>query len=380
MSLFTPVSGLLGGSMIGLSAVTLLLGNGDILGASGICASFVLAPRKTLTESSQQWKVAFLASFLVTVRLYMKYIDPQALEDPRLGTDPALPIVSPLGFIVSGFLVGFGTRLGNGCTTGHGICGLARLSKRSFVGVCSFMLTGILSASACSPTCPLSPYLRGNMADVQSMYPTKTTSLIGTIITAIAVGAAIPAFLRPVRREGVAEISTENKEETVKRDGLSNSMRKLGPASLSASIFAVGLSISQMVKSFKIYGFLDFKGFSRGTWDPTLALVMGGGFLVSWIGYQFVAGHSTMKNSKALTCPLMMKKSVGKFNVPTNKIIDANLVFGEALFGLGWGIGGLCPGPALFLAGAGFPHLLFRWWPSFFFGSWLAQKIKDRQA
>jgi len=366
--------------MIGLSAATLLLGNGDILGASGICSSFALAPRKTLTEPSQQWKLAFMASFLVTVRLYMKYIDPEALEDPRLGTDPALPIVSPLGYVVSGFLVGFGTRLGNGCTTGHGICGLARLSKRSFVGVCSFMLTGILSATACSPTCPLSPYLRGDMSDAQFIYPTERTSLIGAVITAISVGVAIPAFLRPNRRENAAsENSTESKEETMTQDRLSNNMRKLGPASLSASVFSIGLAISQMVKSFKIYGFLDFKRFSRGTWDPTLVCVMGGGFLMSWIGYQFVAGHTTVKNSNALSCPLAMKKSVGKFNVPTNKIIDANLIFGEAIFGLGWGIGGLCPGPALFLAGAGFPHLLFRWWPSFFVGSWLAQKIKDRQ-
>lgn len=372
MSLFTPVSGLMGGSLIGLSAVTLLLGNGDILGASGIVSSFVLTPRRTLTDPSQQWKLAFMASFLVTAQVYLRWIDPDVASDPRLGMDPSLPVVSPLGYVVSGFLVGFGTRLGNGCTTGHGICGMARLSKRSIIGVLSFMATGIFSATMCSPLCPLSPYLRGSSEDVLS--PTPTTSAIGLVLTSMAVGAALPAFLRPIPRGLV-----EDEKEELKRNSTINNFQKLLPASVSAAVFAGGLAISQMVKSFKIYGFLDFKRFADGTWDGTLVCVMGAGLLVSWAGYQFVHGWNIVDNPKTLDCPLMQKKPTGKFNVPTNKVIDANLVFGEAIFGLGWGIGGLCPGPALFLAGAGFPHLLFKWWPSFFIGSFLAQRIKDRQ-
>lgn len=119
MSAFTPVSGLLGGGLIGLSAATLLLFNGDILGASGIVSSFILTPRKTLTESSQQWKIPFMAAFLVSVKAYTTYIDGNALVDEELGTNPTLAIVSPLGYLVSGFLVGFGTRMGNGCTSGQ---------------------------------------------------------------------------------------------------------------------------------------------------------------------------------------------------------------------------------------------------------------------
>ena len=120
---FTPVSGLIGGSLIGLSAATLLLFNGDILGASGLMSSFVVAPVKTLTDPSQQWKLSFLAAFALTTRIYVTCIDPDALTDQRLGYgDSTVPIVSPLGFVIGGFLVGFGTRLGNGCTTGHGEC------------------------------------------------------------------------------------------------------------------------------------------------------------------------------------------------------------------------------------------------------------------
>lgn len=119
---FTPISGLIGGSLIGLSAATLLLFNGDILGASGLMSSFVVAPVKTLTDPAQQLKLSFLAAFALTARVYVTLIDPDALTYQRLGYgDAIMPIVSPLGCIVGGFLVGFGTRLGNGCTTGHGI-------------------------------------------------------------------------------------------------------------------------------------------------------------------------------------------------------------------------------------------------------------------
>ena len=89
---FTPVTGLIGGSLIGLSAATLLLFNGDILGASGLMSSFVVAPKKTLTDPSQHWKLAFLAAFCLTSRLL---IDPAALKDERQGYSSGLPIVSP---------------------------------------------------------------------------------------------------------------------------------------------------------------------------------------------------------------------------------------------------------------------------------------------
>ena len=93
INFFTPVIGLIGGSLIGLSAGTLLLFNGDILGASGLMSSFVVAPKKTLTDPSQHWKLAFLAAFCLTTRLL---IDPDALKDEKMqGYSSGLPIVSP---------------------------------------------------------------------------------------------------------------------------------------------------------------------------------------------------------------------------------------------------------------------------------------------
>lgn len=87
-----------------------------------------------------------------------------------------------------------------------------------------------------------------------------------------------------------------------------------------------------------------------------------------------------LQNSGALECPVSQKGKSAGFSVPTNKTIDNNLIIGELLFGLGWGFAGLCPGPAMFLAFTGYPHLLYRWWPSFFVGSMLAEQIKTMQA
>ena len=392
---FTPISGLIGGSLIGLSAATLLLFNGDILGASGLMSSFVVAPVKTLSDPSQQWKLSFLAAFALTARLWVSLVDPDALKDHRLGyDDSSVPIVSPFGFLVGGFLVGFGTRLGNGCTTGHGICGLARLSRRSAVAVLTFMTTGIISASACSVTCPFHPYLRDSFASVGKYLPNKTTITIGTVIASIAAGAALPGVLR----------KSPSNATKAEQDEYTNNRSKIVPSIFSAVFFAIGLVTSKMTVSSKIYGFLNVKGIlmGTGTWDPTLAFVMVGGLFVSFLSYQLVKGFNVFKvripffliyldmpnhfdpttpslslqHNKALECPITQKKDGGHFSVPTNNVIDNNLFVGEAIFGLGWGIAGLCPGPAMFLAVAGYQNVLFRWWPSFFVGSFLAEKLK----
>ena len=125
---FTPIS-LVGGAMIGVATVILLLGIGRIAGVSGISAS-LLKPKKV-----EVWQVLFVLGLIVSPLLY------------QLGAPlPAVTINSnvPL-LIVAGLLVGFGTRLGSGCTSGHGICGNARLSPRSMAATVTFMGFGILT-------------------------------------------------------------------------------------------------------------------------------------------------------------------------------------------------------------------------------------------
>jgi len=278
-----PMQGLMGGSLIGLSAATLLLFNGDILGASGLMSSFVIAPMRNLSDPSQQWKLAFLASFCFTTRLYLRMIDSDALIEEMPG---GLPIVSSLGFVIGGFCVGFGTKRGNGCTSGHGICGLARLSTRSLAAVLSFMTSGIVTSTIIAAASPF----RQDIISTDENLPTDATLNIGTVIAALAIGVTMQAFLRKTPQN----INTTEKEE------LDNSRRKIIPAAISATFFSVGLMVSKMTLSSKVLGFLNVNGFKDGTWDPTLAFVMGGGLIVSFLSYQWVKGLNCFSVSATL--------------------------------------------------------------------------------
>jgi len=130
MANFTPISAAIGGALIGLAAVLLMLFNGRIAGVSGV-AGGLLNPR----SDDRAWRVAFVAG-LVAAPLSAAFAG-YALPMPQL----------PGSFViiaVAGLLVGFGTRLGNGCTSGHGICGIARLSPRSIIATGVFMFAAIV--------------------------------------------------------------------------------------------------------------------------------------------------------------------------------------------------------------------------------------------
>ena len=131
MSNFTPLSSLIGGILIGLSASAMLLFDGKITGISGIVAG-LLRPVRGETA----WKTCFVVG-LLTGGLLLRLFLPGAF---------AFGIVRPWPLLVlAGLLVGFGTRLGNGCTSGHGVCGVSRLSARSIVATATFVATGALT-------------------------------------------------------------------------------------------------------------------------------------------------------------------------------------------------------------------------------------------
>lgn len=125
---FTPIS-LVGGLMLGVATAILLLGVGRIAGISGIFSS-LLKPKRV-----EMWEVLFIAGLIVSPLLY-RLVKPL----PVLDISTSIPLL-----IAAGLLVGFGTRLGSGCTSGHGICGNARLSPRSMAATVTFMLFGILT-------------------------------------------------------------------------------------------------------------------------------------------------------------------------------------------------------------------------------------------
>lgn len=131
MENFTPIPALIGGSLIGLAATLLLLLNGRIAGISGIVSG---ALKKPVGDTAWRWwfviglLIAGFASYLL------------APVAPR--SDFPLPLVA-----VAGLIVGVGTRLGSGCTSGHGVCGMARLSGRSIAATITFLVTGMLTVA-----------------------------------------------------------------------------------------------------------------------------------------------------------------------------------------------------------------------------------------
>jgi|APTNR8051073442_1049403.scaffolds.fasta_scaffold05222_7 hypothetical protein len=109
---------------------------------------------------------------------------------------------------------------------------------------------------------------------------------------------------------------------------------RLFVAFVTGSLFGVGLTVSHMIDPPKILSFLDVAAIARGAWDPSLALVMAGALTVTYVGYALA-----LRRRQPLLAPA--------FALPTRRDIDVRLVAGSALFGLGWGLVGFCPGPAL---------------------------------
>ena len=119
----------IGGLMLGLSVVGYLYVNGRIAGISGLIGQVLNS--KTMFKTSAIW---FLSGLIITPFIYGLFVQPEIELN-----------ASPLMMIVAGLLVGFGTRLGSGCTSGHGICGISRLSKRSIIATMTFMFAGFVA-------------------------------------------------------------------------------------------------------------------------------------------------------------------------------------------------------------------------------------------
>jgi len=122
---------------------------------------------------------------------------------------------------------------------------------------------------------------------------------------------------------------------------MTRNIYQFGAALASGIVFGFGLSLSGMLNPIRVQGFLDV----FGNWDPSLAFVLGGALAIAFVGVRVMKKmrHPAFDDS---------------FHVPTNQKIDAPLVIGSALFGLGWGIGGFCPGPAVASLSVGIPKTI----------------------
>ena len=129
---FTPIVSLVGGVMIGVAALLLMLLHGRVMGISGILGGIV----RPAARDDIPWRLLFVAGALLGPLAVIFLVGRPVV---------VVPVASGLVLPVAGFLVGLGTAIGSGCTSGHGICGLARLSMRSAAAVGMFMITAVIT-------------------------------------------------------------------------------------------------------------------------------------------------------------------------------------------------------------------------------------------
>lgn len=292
---------IIGGAIIALSSSLHLLYYGRVTGLSGMFFS-VTTYDKT---GGFHWKMSFLGG-LITIPfiLFILYGETIRIGDKvfRLFDSDysTLMNLNIIGWFLGGFLVGFGTKMGNGCTSGHGVCGVPRFSKRSIAATCTFMATG------------------NGMATLRYYYPFLTEGK--------SFGDTYQEIFRIIALTLVVVIIIFS---IVK--ALINFELELVHEFIFGLIFGLGLVISGMCRISKVRGFLTL----NEHWDPTLAFVMASAVAINLLTFRLIMKREAPKNAEV-------------FSIPTKNVNpDLRLLFGSAIFGIGWGISGLCPGPGI---------------------------------
>eukprot|EP00892_Ulva_mutabilis_P004344 jgi/Ulvmu1/2281/UM013_0128.1 len=299
---FTPLPALMGGACIGMLSSGKTLITGRILGISG-------AIKGLFGGDTSSWRALFLGGLLAGGGL-VAWLMPGSID------------VLPATFtftraIAAGLMVGAGAALGNGCTSGHGIAGNARLSLRSFVYTCVFFAAGIaVSIAAQTPDALGVARVQPPYAGLTSMQLTHGLGLVAAAATTTAVA-------------GIAAKRTKS------------TLPSLAYEFTAGLLFALALGFSQMTRPTVVSTALAF---FQPYWNWTLFFVMGGALAVAVPAFQLVI----LRRERAL--------SGAAIGCPPSSAIDAQLLAGAVLFGSGWGLGGFCPGPALVSLGSPQPQ------------------------
>ncbi len=230
--------------------------------------------------------------------------------------------------VISGLLVGYGTNLSNGCSSGHGICGLSSLRFRSLVAVMTFMVSAMVTTMASNTI-----KYAGNFINHNEL--TESGGFAG-------VGIGISFFLILL-----SYLLSGSNDSPLKPVFVLISEALFGVA------FAFGLGVSNMTRNYAAINFFDLR-----YWNPALAFVMGGAICISLPSFYYMNSH--------LKTPLLDTK----FFVSSLKDLDAKLIIGAICYGVGWGILGICPGPAIVNLGSGnIPPIIFC--SALLFGNWV---------
>ncbi|KAH7929747.1 hypothetical protein BV22DRAFT_1109695 [Leucogyrophana mollusca] len=304
-----PLQAFLGGVGLALSVHSLLVLNGSVLGVSGF-----------IHRSVRGDLVAALSVFGMILGGAVIRLLGQA--------EPAGVLPSGLPQkIFSGLLVGMGTKLANGCTSGHMIAGVSRFSKRSFVATAMFFLTGIPTAG---------------LVHGRSLVPVGSTDwslgrngvhiavVLGALVTLWATYLMFPAHI--VKGRVCAQTNASTQAPPSPRSCELHWHLRLFANLLTSFAFSVSLHVGNMVDPRKVLSFLVLP--TSVAFDPTIAYLAAGALPLSIVLYRYARANEE---------PLF----TGQWTVPRSDKIDKRLLAGSAMFGVGWGLSGICPGPIL---------------------------------
>ena len=298
------INSLIGGSIMALASSLHLYLQGKITGISGAIFRSI-----SLTDFSYNFSfimgMLFISSF---IKCFLNPLPkPKAVDAPTFleTTSKFVEDLSLPGFILAGFLVGFGSKMANGCTSGHGVCGLPRLSKRSIVAIILFMIFGVIVATIKYYIPFLRPYSHAYKVWEYDIiyYLTLVLSIIGFGLN------LINAF----------------------KSGIKNKVRDIVISFSIGVLFSFGLIQSGMLQRHVVIGFLTI----GKVWIVQLAFVLGAAVGINLLTFNYILRKINRPKFKE------------KYDLPTNTKIDNKLCVGSAIFGLGWGLSGICPGPAV---------------------------------
>ncbi|KAJ3814956.1 hypothetical protein EV368DRAFT_78103 [Lentinula lateritia] len=299
MSTPTPLASFLGGFGLALPVHSLLVLNGSVFGISGFVHRAVRGNKEGL---------------IATAGLIIGGIIVGTIE----GRGPETSFLPLPSLLLSGFLVGLGTKLSNGCTSGHMLAGLSRFSKRSIAATATFFCTAVATTKLYhSPT-----LIPANPPDYNMNTADKTLLIAQTV--------PLIAFVLLYAYASMSSHDPDTSSNSGQHESLSV-VRLL--ALLSTTVdFALALRLSNLTDPEKVTAFLLLP--FHPAFDPSLAFLAIGAIPIGAALYHFFRGPEK---------PVLG----GPWAIPKSGNVDAKLLLGSVLFGIGWGASGLCPGPVV---------------------------------